>query len=306
MADNDDLAGILPPEVDTPLVPVTEPDAPPAEEPEEAVEGDEDGEEEVLETIEVEIGGKKFIVPKAVEEHLLREEDYTQKTQAIAEERRAIEAHQERAREAAQVQEAVLEDIAAIRSIDAQIQEYNRIDWPAYHLQNPQAAGYHYMQFQELQGHRNRAAYSLNEKMQHVSTKQAEAKSQAIDRAITALQKPDPEYGWPGYSAAHMDRLTEDAKREFNFTDQQLQRVVDPGTIKALNCAVLWKRAMRQAAAKQKSTTVEAQPVKQIPSNRGRSTSSTPSDKDSTEEWVAKERRRMAAKHAANGSGLRT
>lgn len=303
MADNE-LDGILPPTEETPLVPVTEPDAPIPEEQEEAIEGDEEGDEEALETIEVEIGGKKFIVPKAVEEHLLREEDYTQKTQTLAEQRRELEAHQERVREAAQVQEAVLDDIAVIRSIDAQLQEYARIDWPAYHLQNPQAAGYHYMQFQELQGHRNSAAYALNEKMQHVGSRQAEARSQAIDRAITALSKPDPEFGWPGYSAAHMDRLTDDVKREFGFSDQQLQRVVDPGSIKALNCAVLWRKAMRQAAAKPKATTVEAQPVKQIPTHRGRTTSSSSGDELSTEQWVARERRK-AAQRAANG-GLRT
>jgi hypothetical protein len=306
MADeNEDVGSILPSELD-PKTPVTEPDQASEEEPvADPFEEEGEGEEEVIETIEVEIGGKKYLVPKDVEPHLLREEDYTQKTQTLAEQRRQVEAYQQTLQEKAELHAAVLDDIAVVKNIDGQLAEYNKIDWPAYQLQNPQAASYHYMQYQQLRGFREQAANAVNEKMQYASELQSKSRDETIQRSIAALEKPDPEYLWPGYSQAHMSKLTDLSKKYFGLTDDEQARMTSPKSIKILNAGVMGIELAKKAALASKPKTPEAQPVRQIPTNRGVRSSSSSGDNLTTEQWRAKEEARQAAKRAAlNGRSL--
>src|SRR5690349_14326658 len=53
------------------------------------------------ETFEVEIDGEKFQLPKKLEKAVMQERDYTQKSQAVAEQRRQIELQQHQQRVAA-------------------------------------------------------------------------------------------------------------------------------------------------------------------------------------------------------------
>jgi len=276
-------------------------DAPPP--PGDVVDIEADDDEDAIETIEVEIGGKTYTVPKAVEDHLLREEDYTQKTQTLAEQRKAVEAYQVQLQEKARIQEAVLEDIATVRSFDAQLQEYNKIDWPAYQLQDPNAAQYHYFQYQQLQEYRNQAAGALNAKMQHVSSLQSQNRDAAIQKTITALSKPDPEYGWPGYSPAYMDRLSEAARVHLGMTNEQMSQVVNADSIKYINLAVMMKQNLKKAVSGNAAPAVEARPVRQIPSARGRTSPSSSGDEMPIEKWIERERKKN--QKAANGTGLR-
>jgi len=251
----------------------------------------------------VEIGGKKYIVPKAVEDHLLREEDYTQKTQTLAEQRREVEAYQASLQEKAQLQEAVIEDISQVRGLDAQLQQFDQIDWPAYHLQDPNAAQFHWLQFQQLKGFREQAAAALNQKMQHVSHLRQKYDSETVQKTVTALSKPDPKMGWPGYSKEHMAKLTE-AAREFGITDEEMPKIKSPTAIKIINLALFGSQALKKAASGNVAPKVEAQPVRQISSNRGRSSPSASGDNLSTDEWLARERKRMT-KTSANGAFIR-
>jgi hypothetical protein len=274
-------------------------DEPEDEAPDEGMSDEEADEEGVLETIEVEIEGKKYLVPKDVEPHLLRQEDYTQKTQTLADRQAEFEARQTQLQEKMVLQEAVLDDIAAIKGIDAQLGEYHKIDWPAYQLQNPQAAQYHWMQFQQLRDMREQAAGTLNEKMQHVSQLQQRSKDEAIQKAITALQKPDPEKGWPGYSASYLEKLTDNAVR-VGFKRSQLEKITDPESIKFVNLAVIGANYLKQQAAASKAPkTVEAQPVKQVPANRGRRVPSSSGDELTADQWRARELAKEAKKLAA-------
>jgi hypothetical protein len=306
MADDNELEGILPPE--EPKTPIGEPDDETSQEPSEETpldEGEEGEEEEAeIETIEVEINGKKYLVPKDVEPHLLREEDYTQKTQTLAEQRRQVEDYQKQLVEKAALHEAVIDDISIIKGMDSQLAEYAKIDWPQYMLQDAKAAQYHYMQYQQLHGFRQQAAQSVSEKMQHVSELQAKSRDEAIARTIAALEKPDPDYLWPGFSEAHMSKLTVLSKKYFGLTDAEQANMTSPKSIKILNEAVM-SRELRKAAQVPRLKAPEAQPVKQIPTNRGVRTTSSSGDHLTADQWRAKEEARQAKKRAAlNGRSL--
>lgn len=300
------------PEETVTLVPppkVKEPDEeipllPQEDEPEDAdIDGDGEGDEEVLETVEVEIDGKTYTVPKAIEDHLLREEDYTQKTQTLSEQRKQVEAFQAQLQERAALQEAIMDDAAQVRGLETQLVEYEKIDWPAYHLQNPQAAQYHKLQMEQLQSFHGKAMQALNEKVQHVQSLQSKSRDETIQRTVTALEKPDPVYGWPGYSAKHMDSLDSDAEKIFGLSAEERSRITSPKSIKILHAAVSFVKSLQKAAAATPKPTVEAKPVKQVPSNRGRNTPSVSGDELPVDKWVERERAKQARKMAAlNGS----
>jgi hypothetical protein len=89
------------------------------------------------------------------------------------------------------------------------------------------------------------------------------------------------------------------------MSNEQLQRVVTPEGIKYINLAVMAKQNLKKAVSGNATPAVEAQPVRQVPSARGRISSSASGDEKSVDKWVEDERRRMAKKTTANGSGLR-
>jgi hypothetical protein len=73
--------------------------------------------------------GKKYKIPKALKPHLMRQADYTRKTQEVAEQRRAIEADRRAVDEYKKLQDASGNDIAAIKNVDERLAQYNKLDW---------------------------------------------------------------------------------------------------------------------------------------------------------------------------------
>src|SRR5215204_3179929 len=59
------------------------------------LEGPTEAETEAEELEEIERNGKKYKIPTALKSELLMQQDYTRKTQEVAEQRRAIEAEQQ-------------------------------------------------------------------------------------------------------------------------------------------------------------------------------------------------------------------
>lgn len=95
------------------------------------VEGDEpDAEAEDGEEIDLE--GVKYKVPKAVKEAVLRQADYTRKTQEVAADRKALEAWQSRATQEVEAIKATVEDRVKLATIDQQLERIDAMDWAKY------------------------------------------------------------------------------------------------------------------------------------------------------------------------------
>ena len=124
MDDTDNLVEEPETEIDTEAE-----DSPDDGEPEAA---DDDGADDDL--MDVEIDGKTFRVPK---DAAFRQSDYTQKTQALAEQRKEVEAAIERLNGASEAETKALANVAYI---EAQIAQYNDIDWQQWDQMDPVAA----------------------------------------------------------------------------------------------------------------------------------------------------------------------
>lgn len=83
-------------------------------------------------TEEVDWDGAKYRVPKPLKDALLRQADYTRKTQELADQRRTVEQHFQSLTQQAELQQATLEHRVNLRTVEQQLQQFQNTDWQAY------------------------------------------------------------------------------------------------------------------------------------------------------------------------------
>lgn len=170
------------PEMDSEVVEEITSDQP---EEESLLGGDEEVvEEPAEEDEEVDIDGLKLSIPKSKAEKLKAERlmhaDYTQKTQAVAEQRKQIEQQAQEVQHRAQLQQAFINEIAEVTAIDKQLAQYSQINWDALQDEDPLQAMKLERQFRQLQDQKNNVLGSLTQKQQQ----QAVAEQQNIAKRI--------------------------------------------------------------------------------------------------------------------------
>lgn len=85
---------------------------------------------------EIEFDGEKYSVPKKLKNGFLMQQDYTKKTQTVAEERKAIEAQRESIAKEREVSQAHIRDVGKVYQINDQIAELEKTDWPKLEQEN--------------------------------------------------------------------------------------------------------------------------------------------------------------------------
>lgn len=91
-----------------------------------------------IEEAEIEYEGTKFKVPAPLKDAFLRQQDYTQKTMSLAEERRLVEAQKSQIQEARNLNAAEIAAFSELNSLNAQLQEFAGIDWTQLDHSDPQ------------------------------------------------------------------------------------------------------------------------------------------------------------------------
>lgn len=241
-------------------------------------------------TDEVEHEGKKYKIPKAVKPLVMMNADYTRKTQAVAEERKAVEAERESFRQNAKFYAETLQDQARLVNVDDQLKQYQALDWQNIWNQDPINAGKLNSQFQVLRQQRDALASEIQGKQQklHSEAQQSYAKREEESRAY--LQREIPE--WSPDLDVKLSKFAIDQ----GFTPDQIKglAVSSPQSVKVLHLAFVGKQLMdkQRAAAKPKP-----QPVQLVPQVRSSRTNTTKSPADMSVEEMAR--------HLKLGSGGR-
>lgn len=117
-----------------------EPEAPQEEAAEDTPEGaaSEEPEQPAEEDAEeVEFEGKAYKVPKELKGALLRQTDYTQKTQEVANLRRAVEDKQQFLDAQQQLMTAAYQEAAEYKALQMQAQQYESLDWASLYNADP-------------------------------------------------------------------------------------------------------------------------------------------------------------------------
>ena len=119
--------------------------------------------------------GSVYKIPKKVYEATMRRDEFTRKTQDLAQQHRRA---QEQAAMAAdklqyaeareQLSAAVLDDVTQLRSIESQLKQYQDADWPALYEANPGQALRFQQVMRDLEKQITQKQQEINAKVQHV------------------------------------------------------------------------------------------------------------------------------------------
>lgn len=199
-------------------------------------EPDEDEEIELDDELKVKVPKSKA---QKAREHLLRQADYTRKTQEVAELRKALEADRNNLQQAS---DAELGAAAQATSIAQQLAAYQRVDWNAWNDNDPFEAQKAFMNFQQLKDAQQQALGQLQYlRNQRVSAAQQES-ARRIEEGKRTLSKDIPEW-----NDDHKAKLIGFAA-EFGFSREELDDLeADPRVARVLHAAFTGSQAKRAA-----------------------------------------------------------
>lgn len=249
----------------------------------EETETEDEAEEIALE--DVEYDGKQYKIPPELKGALLRQQDYTQKTQHLAEMRKQAESQLEAIKAASEADESAAELKADLRTVDKSLAQYQNVDWGRFAADNPAQAQAAMLQYQQLQIHRQQLADGLST---HEQTKR-HASEQARHAAL-AQAKADLLQAMPDFNADVARDIVASTVSHYGYTADEVNAITDPRQVRILRDAMSWRKSQDAATKAARAVTAPTQTQTVKPSSK----KTVNPDKMSTTEWMAYERKRMS------------
>lgn len=252
-----------------------------------------DSQEEDL--VEADFDGEIYKVPSKIKDALLRQSDYTKKTQEVAEMRRSIEQQQESFQKDVQAQQQFFKEYIELGMIDRQLQEieedYQAPEWERILQESPAEAmriqneerklqSLHQQKFNQL---RQKEAESTRNQQQHLARLEMDTQE--------ALQREIP--NWTTERVSKLREFAKSRKVDENQFEQALK--TDPIAVSLLHDAYMYRQlTAKTVKSKQKPI---SKPVKAIKATSAKASSNLPSDNDSMKDWIAKREAQIRAKN---------
>ncbi len=208
---------------------------------------------------DVEYDGKVYQVPPNLKEAFLRQQDYTRKTQEVAEIRKQAEAYRA---EAEQVRSASQEELSARATafnLDSQLQQYANVDWRALLQEDPIGYQEHRLNFETLQNQRGQVAQYLQTAEQQRS---AYAQQDIAKRLQETRQFAEKEI--PGWTEEIDKQVTDFAMNTLGYDVDTLKTAYSPQIYRTLYYANLGYQALQRSAAKPAPVAAKPQPLNRI------------------------------------------
>lgn len=269
IADPDPVAD---PDADPDAVP--DPDAGPAPDPD--GQPDPDPAEAFL---ELEINGETVKLTKdEAKNGYLRQQDYTQKAQRLAQERQ--EWNQHVAAQVAEVQQ-FSQELGQLTNIDATLAQYQQVDWEALRAEDPVQYSMHLADFNDLRNRRGELAFGIQQKQQQLTAAQQQAQRQALAQQTQEAQAHLSSL-IPGFGKEHITAMR-DYGQKIGFTAAELAQVADKRMLE-----VLWKASQFD---QQKATTQQA--IKKVSALPTKASKPAPAAKPAAQLNIEKQTRRL-------------
>lgn len=257
--------------------------------------GSDEGQQNVDDSEDVEYEGKQYRLPKELKEALLRQSDYTRKTQEAAEQRKAAEELQRRVQyeqqqfhEAAQRQRANLQAYAQVEAMNQQLAQFQQVNWQQLNAENPVEAQRLFIQQTQIKDRRDALAHQISQHEQHAAFQQQQMTAQRMEQARQALTREIKDWS-PQKQAALMD-----FGKRAGYSEAELSSIQDHRAVLVLHKAWQYDQMMQKASQKPAATN-QAAPLKVVSSGNG--SSINPNDM-SMDQWVKYEQKRLAKKRS--------
>lgn len=225
----------------------TNPKRPQAEEPEQEVAQETEAETETEGVSESELAedadfeeaeyeGKTYKLPKELKEALLRQKDYTQKTQDVAERRRILEEQQTALQTQAAFQQQHFEKAVEVHTLQQQLQQFSQVNWEKLAEESPAEYLKWDRKYRELEKQANQAAQEMQGLTGKFSQTMEETRQKAQAQCLQELRKDFPDIG------SEMLKQLDETGRNFGFSGQELASIADPRMIRVLHAAMQYKK----------------------------------------------------------------
>lgn len=257
-----DVAGLLD---DEPEQLEQEPQTEGTEEVPESDEPEAQTEEEATdESVEVEYEGKAYKVPKELKEALLRQADYTQKTQEVAEQRRAVQAREQSLEQTRTVLMQSFDKAVELREINVRLSQYENIDWQTLSRDDPAQATQLHIAYQQLQ----REAQKKQGELQQAGAQMQQLTQEQRQHKLAEEAKHLKER-IPNFTEQTAAQIAETAQKVYGLTPQELKAISednpDARFVHILHDAMKWRtlqaqkpKAMQKVAEAPKVVTPKA------------------------------------------------
>lgn len=240
---------------------------------------------------EDEFEGVKLRGPKAVLDRLkserLMQRDYTQKTQTLADERRALEAERETHQQSAKMGEQMQQERHQLFMVDSRLKQLAQVNLQQLSAQNPDAATQLRDEFMRLQAARPALVDSIRGKESHLQQAEQRSNATLAQKALDYLSRELKDW------SPEKDRELESYAKGEGLDTQQLSQYMlrNPQIMRVLNKASQYDKLMKQRATKPAPKPPE--PASRV-GGAAATTTKTPSDMSTAEyaEWRAKRRQR--------------
>ena len=236
-----------PPEVDE-----EEPAEPTEPEVEETEGKAEETPENPLEEVEYE--GKQYALPKELKEALLRQQDYTKKTQEVADRRRQIEEREAQVELVTKFREENFAKSVEAHSLYTRLQQYSQVNWAELADANPGQYLKLDREHRQLQEAFNRTQAEMQHMGQEFQTKLAETRQRAQAKCIEELKRDLKDFG------PELLRKLDDAGASYGYSGTELASVADPRAIRVLHDAMKY-RELQKAGSLARKQVQDVKPV---------------------------------------------
>jgi hypothetical protein len=159
--------------------------------------------------VDVEYEGKTYRLPAELKDALLRQADYTRKTQDVAQARKALDAERQVHQSGAEVTRAHLTDAARVVALNDQLAHFDRIDWRTLESEDPARAKALWQAREQIRNLRDRAARAWTEKEQEHASHSQRATARRLGEVSAHLPRliadwsPELDVKLAQYGTAH-------------------------------------------------------------------------------------------------------
>lgn len=258
------------------------------QEPAETEEDSEEQPEAVPEVETVEFEGKEYNIPPELKGAIMRQSDYTTKTQEVAEQRKDLEADRQRFQEAIQLQTAHTEAYTELGILDQQLAYYNGLDWNTWAAQDPNAAQQAQIQLNGIREQRTQVMEKLNSSQAESQQKAHTETARVVEANRAKIEKTVPNW------SSDTEKAVFDFGIQSGLTESQLAGTnYDPVLIGILNKARLFDELQqKQTGSKPK----KSEPVPQATRVKPKRTTAQKGlhDNLSVDEWMKRREAQVA------------
>lgn len=219
---------------------------------------------------DIEFNQKQYKLPKDIASAVRdMQKDYTVKTQAVAEQRKALEAQ-------VQFQQQNIQDVAQIQALNNQLSEFGKIDWSALSAEDPVKAQQLFFYKQQVEDQRNQLAQVISQKNQQSALERQQEFAKRVEESESVLRRDIKDW-----SPELESKIINFVESTYKISKAEIDDVkYNPSVMKLLHDAYVGKQIIQKQTAKPK--VAQAKPVTTL-SARGTKVSKDPTEMSDTE-----------------------